>query len=103
MAQVRFAPSHELRSLNKRLAVYIDRVHGMEEKENRLNQAIENAMKTAEREMTKQKGVYERELADSRSRIGEMTKENAKLQLDSKKIGMELDKFKAELEALNHK
>ncbi|XP_062452048.1 lamin-B2 isoform X3 [Rhea pennata] len=90
----RLQEKEELRQLNDRLAVYIDRVRALELENDRLLLKISEKEEVTTREVSGIKSLYESELADARRVLDETAKERARLQI-------EIGKLRAELEELN--
>ncbi|KAJ8374686.1 hypothetical protein SKAU_G00052660 [Synaphobranchus kaupii] len=90
----RLQEKEELRHLNDRLAVYIDRVRSLELENDRLMVKVSEKEEITTREVTGIKALYESELADARRVLDETARERAKLQI-------ELGKANAELEEAN--
>ncbi|NWW96249.1 LMNB2 protein, partial [Rhynochetos jubatus] len=90
----RLQEKEELRQLNDRLAVYIDRVRSLELENDRLLLKISEKEEVTTREVSGIKTLYESELADARRVLDETAKERARLQI-------EIGKLRAELEELN--
>ncbi|XP_064153280.1 lamin-B1-like isoform X1 [Anguilla rostrata] len=89
----RLQEKEELRNLNDRLAVYIDKVRSLESENSVLQLQISEREEVRSRELTGIKSLYETELADARRTLDGIAKERAKLQI-------ELGKIKAEHEQL---
>ncbi|XP_039371889.1 lamin-B2 isoform X2 [Mauremys reevesii] len=90
----RLQEKEELRQLNDRLAVYIDRVRALELENDRLLLKISEKEEVTTREVSGVKTLYESELADARRVLDETARERAKLQI-------EIGKLRAELEEVN--
>ncbi|KAJ1084892.1 hypothetical protein NDU88_005032 [Pleurodeles waltl] len=89
----RLQEKEELRHLNDRLAVYIDRVRSLELENDRLMVKISEKEEVTTREVSGVKALYEGELADARRVLDETARERAKLQI-------ELGKFKSDLDEI---
>ncbi|KAF1463387.1 Lamin-B2, partial [Spheniscus demersus] len=93
----RLQEKEELRQLNDRLAVYIDRVRALELENDRLLLKIsekEEVTSRAEGRFTPGiKSLYESELADARRVLDETAKERARLQIEIGKLRAELEEF----------
>ncbi|XP_019368744.1 PREDICTED: lamin-B2 [Gavialis gangeticus] len=87
----RLQEKEELRQLNDRLAVYIDRVRALELENDRLLLKISEKEEVTTREVSGIKTLYESELADARRVLDETAKERAKLQIEIGKLRAELD------------
>ncbi|XP_030076170.1 lamin-B2 isoform X2 [Microcaecilia unicolor] len=90
----RLQEKEELRHLNDRLAVYIDRVRALELENDRLMVKVSEKEDDHAREVTGIKVLYEAELADARRVLDETARERAKLQI-------ELGKFRVDLDEVN--
>ncbi|KAM9329412.1 lamin-B2 [Gastrophryne carolinensis] len=89
----RLQEKEELRHLNDRLAVYIDRVRSLELENDRLMVKISEKEEVTTREVSVIKDLYEAELADARKVLDETARHRAKLQI-------ELGKYRSDLEEL---
>ncbi|XP_053910978.1 lamin-B1 isoform X1 [Cuculus canorus] len=89
----RLQEKEELRQLNDRLAVYIEKVRSLEAENRGLQEQITEREEVRCREFTGLKAVYEAELADARRALDDTARERAKLQI-------ELGKIRAEYEQL---
>ncbi|KAK3533288.1 hypothetical protein QTP70_014307 [Hemibagrus guttatus] len=87
----RLQEKEELRHLNDRLAVYIDRVRSLELENDRLSLKVSEKEEVTTREVTGIKSLYEAELADARRVLDETARERAKLQIDLGKVNSELE------------
>ncbi|KAB5559099.1 hypothetical protein PHYPO_G00025090 [Pangasianodon hypophthalmus] len=87
----RLQEKEELRHLNDRLAVYIDRVRSLELENDRLSLKVSEKEEVTTREVTGIKSLYEAELADARRVLDETAREKAKLQIDLGKVSSELE------------
>ncbi|XP_028911515.1 lamin-B1 [Ornithorhynchus anatinus] len=87
----RLQEKEELRELNDRLAVYIDRVRSLETENSALQLQASEREEGRGRELSGIKALYETELADARRALDDTARERAKLQI-------ELGKCKAEQE-----
>ncbi|XP_029466646.1 lamin-B2 [Rhinatrema bivittatum] len=90
----RLQEKEELRHLNDRLAVYIERVRALELENDRLLVKVSEKEEVTTREVTGIKTLYEAELADARRVLDETARERAKLQID-------LGKYRADFEEVN--
>ncbi|XP_029025036.1 lamin-B1 [Betta splendens] len=89
----RLQEKQQLRDLNDRLAVYIDKVRSLESENEVLHLQISEKEDVRSREVTGLKALYETELADARRSLDDSSKERAWLQI-------ELGKLKSEHEQL---
>ncbi|XP_048197952.1 lamin-B2 [Perognathus longimembris pacificus] len=87
----RLQEKEELRELNDRLAVYIDRVRALELENDRLLLKISEKEEVTTREVSGIKALYESELADARRVLDETARERARLQIEIGKARAELD------------
>ncbi|XP_060797257.1 lamin-B2 [Neoarius graeffei] len=87
----RLQEKEELRHLNDRLAVYIDRVRSLELENDRLSLKVSEKEEITTREVTGIKSLYEAELADARRVLDETARERAKLQINLGKVSSELE------------
>ncbi|XP_075267455.1 lamin-B1 [Opisthocomus hoazin] len=78
----RLQEKEELRQLNDRLAVYIDKVRSLETENSALQLQVTEREEVRGREVTGLKAVYEAELADVRRALDETARERAKLQIE---------------------
>ncbi|KAM9735274.1 lamin-B1 [Menidia menidia] len=89
----RLQEKQQLRDLNDRLAVYIDKVRSLESENDVLHLQISETEDVRSRELSGLKALYETELADARRSLDDSSKERAWLQI-------ELGKTRAEHEQL---
>ncbi|KAF4083156.1 hypothetical protein AMELA_G00136740, partial [Ameiurus melas] len=87
----RLQEKEDLRHLNDRLAVYIDRVRSLELENDRLSLKVSEKEEVTTREVTGIKSLYEAELADARRVLDETARERAKLQINLGKVSSELE------------
>ncbi|XP_012878044.1 PREDICTED: lamin-B2, partial [Dipodomys ordii] len=87
----RLQEKEELRELNDRLAVYIDRVRALELENDRLLLKISEKEEVTTREVSGIKALYESELADARRVLDETARERARLQIEIGKARAELE------------
>ncbi|KAJ4920383.1 hypothetical protein JOQ06_024531 [Pogonophryne albipinna] len=92
----RLQEKQQLRNLNDRLAVYIDKVRSLESENSVLHLQINETEEVRSREVTGLKALYETELADARRCLDDSSKERAWLQI-------ELGKIRSDHEQLAHK
>lgn len=92
----RLQEKQQLRELNDRLAVYIDKVRNLESENSVLHLQINEREEERTREKTTLKALYETELADARRCLDDSSKQRAWLQI-------ELGKIKNEHEELQQK
>ncbi|XP_065518329.1 lamin-B1 [Lathamus discolor] len=91
--QLRLQQKEELRQLNDRLAVYIDKVRSLETENSSLQLQVTEREEVRGREVASLKAVYETELADARQTLDDTARERARLQI-------ELSKLRADYEQL---
>ncbi|XP_021236705.1 lamin-B1 [Numida meleagris] len=89
----RLQEKEELRQLNDRLAVYIDKVRSQETENSALQRRASEREQVCGREISGLKELFETELADARKTLDDTARERAKLQI-------ELGKLRAEHEQL---
>ncbi|KAM8872922.1 lamin-B1 isoform 1-T1 [Synchiropus picturatus] len=89
----RLQEKHQLRDLNDRLAVYIDKVRSLESENDVLHLQISEREEVRSRELSGLRALYETELADTRRSLDDSSKDRAWLQI-------ELGKIKADHEQL---
>lgn len=92
----RLQEKQQLRDLNDRLAVYIDKVRSLESENSVLHLKISEKEEVRSREVSGLKALYETELADARRCLDDSSKERAWLQI-------ELGKSKSDNEQLQQK
>jgi len=85
----RLQEKQQLRDLNDRLAVYIDKVRSLESENGVLRLQINEKEEVRSREITGLKALYETELADARRSLDDSSKERAWLQIELGKIKSE--------------
>jgi lamin B len=85
----------ELANLNDRLACYIDRVRHLELENNRLTREVTSSQETITREVTSVKSMYEAELTEARKLLDELSREKAKLEIDTRRIFEEKEEIKS--------
>ncbi|CAJ1070994.1 lamin-B1 [Xyrichtys novacula] len=85
----RLQEKQQLRDLNDRLAVYIDKVRSLESENDILQLKISEKEDVRSRELTGLKALYETELADARRSLDDSSKERAWLQIELGKIRAE--------------
>ncbi|KAM6033936.1 lamin-B1 isoform 1-T1 [Chlamydotis macqueenii] len=85
----RLQEKEELRQLNDRLAVYIDKVRSLETENSALQLQVTEREEVRGREVSGLKAVYEAELADARRALDDTARERAKLQIELGKIRAE--------------
>ncbi|XP_075467765.1 lamin-B2 [Ascaphus truei] len=89
----RLQEKEELRHLNDRLAVYIDRVRSLELENDRLMVKISEKEEVTTREVSGVKNLYESELADARRVLDETARDRARLQIELGKYRSDLDEL----------
>ncbi|XP_053329759.1 lamin-B1 [Spea bombifrons] len=82
----RLQEKEDLRHLNDRLAVYIDKVRSLESENSVLQLQVTEREEVRSREVTGLKELYETELADARRSLDDTARERAKLQIDLGKL-----------------
>ncbi|KAK2888678.1 lamin-B1 [Channa argus] len=82
----RLQEKQQLRDLNDRLAVYIDKVRSLESENHVLHLQISEKEEVRSREVTGLKALYETELADARRCLDDSSKERAWLQIELGKL-----------------
>uniref|UniRef100_A0A8D3E9L4 Lamin B1 n=1 Tax=Scophthalmus maximus TaxID=52904 RepID=A0A8D3E9L4_SCOMX len=95
----RLQEKHQLRDLNDRLAVYIDKVRSLESENEVLHLQISEKEEVRSREVGGLKALYETELADARRSLDDSSKERAWLQIELGKIRSEHDYNKRDQDA----
>ncbi|XP_041666695.1 lamin-B1 [Cheilinus undulatus] len=85
----RLQEKQQLRDLNDRLAVYIDKVRSLESENDILQLQISEKEDVWTREVSGLKALYETELADARRSLDDSSKERAWLQIELGKIRTE--------------
>ncbi|XP_069749098.1 lamin-B1 [Narcine bancroftii] len=78
----RLQEKEELRHLNDRLAVYIDKVRWLETENSGLQLQLAEREEVTSRELSGLRTVYESELADARKSLDDTAKERARLQIE---------------------
>ncbi|XP_003216453.3 lamin-B1 [Anolis carolinensis] len=89
----RLQEKEELRELNDRLAVYIDKVRSLELENSALHLQVTEREEVRGRELTGLKTLYEAELADARRALDDTARERAKLQIELGKVRAEHDQL----------
>ncbi|XP_027738777.1 lamin-B1 [Empidonax traillii] len=89
----RLREKEELRQLNDRLAVYIDKVRSLETENSALQLQVTQREEVRGREVTGLKAIYEAELADARRALDDTARERAKLQIELGKIRTDYQKL----------
>lgn len=87
----RLQEKEDLRELNDRLAVYIDKVRSLEIENSALHLQVTEREEVRGRELSGLKALYETELADARRTLDDTARERAKLQIELGKISAEHD------------
>lgn len=90
----RLQEKQDLQNLNDRLANYIDRVRHLEAENSRLTREVHTCQETTTREVTSVKAMYENELSDARKLLDELSREKAKLELDTRRLFVENEELK---------
>lgn len=78
----RMQEKEELRHLNDRLAIYIDKVRSLESENSGLRLQVTEREEVRTRELTGLRQLYETELADARRALDDTAKERAQLQIE---------------------
>ncbi|XP_073532777.1 lamin-B1 [Phyllobates terribilis] len=89
----RLQEKEELRQLNDRLAVYIDKVRSLESENSVLQLQVTEREEVRSREVTGLKDLYETELADARRSLDDTARERAKLQIELGKLRGDYDQL----------
>ncbi|KAM4808208.1 lamin-B1 [Rhinophrynus dorsalis] len=89
----RLQEKEELRALNDRLAVYIDKVRSLESENSVLQLQVTEREEVRSREVTGLKELYETELADARRSLDDTARERARLQIELGKLRSEHDQL----------
>ncbi|XP_059500645.1 lamin-B1 isoform X2 [Stegostoma tigrinum] len=87
----RLQEKEELKNLNDRLAVYIEKVRSLESENSILQLQITEREEVTSRELTGIRNLYENELADARQSLDETAKERARLQIELGKLRGDYD------------
>ncbi|XP_072925839.1 lamin-B1 isoform X1 [Hemitrygon akajei] len=82
----RLQEKEDLRNLNDRLAVYIDKVRSLETENSALQLQISEKEEVTTRELSGLRSLYENELADARKSLDETAKDRAQLQIELGKL-----------------
>ncbi|XP_040200595.1 lamin-B1 [Rana temporaria] len=82
----RLQEKEDLRELNDRLAVYIDKVRSLESENSVLQLQVTEREEVRSREVSGIKDLYETELADARRTLDDTARERAKLQIEVGKL-----------------
>lgn len=94
----RLQEKQDLRNLNDRLAFYIDKMRHLESENSRLSREMQTSQETVTREITNMKSVYDLELSDTRKLLDEVSRERAKLEIDTKRLWDDNEDLKNKLE-----
>ncbi|CAJ0930731.1 unnamed protein product [Ranitomeya imitator] len=89
----RLQEKEELRQLNDRLAVYIDKVRSLESENSVLQLQVTEREEVRSREVTGLKDLYETELADARRSLDDTARERARLQIELGKLRGDYDQL----------
>ncbi|KAM5193110.1 lamin-B1 [Mantella aurantiaca] len=89
----RLQEKEELRHLNDRLAVYIDKVRSLESENSVLQLQVTEREEVRSREITGIKELYDNELADARRSLDDTAHERAKLQIELGKLRGDYDQL----------
>ncbi|KAK9408833.1 lamin-B2 [Crotalus adamanteus] len=90
----RLQEKEELRRLNDRLALYIERVRALELENDRLLLRVSEKEEVVTREVTGLKALYEAELGDTRRALDETARERARLQIEAGKLRAEFEELR---------
>ncbi|KAM3655056.1 lamin-B1 [Ammospiza maritima maritima] len=82
----RLREKEELRQLNDRLAVYIDKVRSLETENSALQRQMIQREEVRGLEVTELKAIYESELADARRTLDDTARDRARLQIELGKL-----------------
>lgn len=82
----RLQEKEDLRELNDRLAVYIDKVRSLESENSVLQLQVTEREEVRSREVSGIKELYENELADARRTLDDTARDRAKLQIELGKL-----------------
>lgn len=85
----RLQEKEELRQLNDRLAIYIDKVRSLETENSALQRRVSEREQVCGREISGLKELFETELADARKTLDDTARERAKLQIELGKLRAE--------------
>uniref|UniRef100_A0A8C3KT90 Lamin B1 n=1 Tax=Chrysolophus pictus TaxID=9089 RepID=A0A8C3KT90_CHRPC len=85
----RLQEKEELRQLNDRLAIYIDKVRSLETENSALQRRVSEREQVCGREISALKELFETELADARKTLDDTARERAKLQIELGKLRAE--------------
>ncbi|XP_042309658.1 lamin-B1 [Sceloporus undulatus] len=91
----RLQEKEELRELNDRLAVYIDKVRSLELENSALHLQVSEREEVRGRELSGLKALYEAELADARRALDDTARERARLQIEIGKVRAEHEQLLA--------
>ncbi|XP_018420561.1 PREDICTED: lamin-B1 [Nanorana parkeri] len=91
----RLQEKEDLRHLNDRLAVYIDKVRSLESENSVLQLQVTEREEVRSREVTGIKALYDNELADARRILDETAHERAKLQIELGKLRGDYDQLQS--------
>lgn len=91
----RLQEKEELKHLNDRLAVYIDKVRSLESENSVLQLQVTEREEVRSRELSGIKELYDNELADARRILDETAHERAKLQIELGKLRGDYDQLQS--------
>lgn len=91
----RLQEKEDLRELNDRLAVYIDKVRSLESENSVLQLQVTEREEVRSREVSGIKELYEAELADARRSLDDTARERAKLQIELGKLRGDYDQLQS--------
>jgi len=95
----RLQEKSELQNLNNRLASYIDRVRHLENENNKLMLRVQTTEESRSLEISSVKDMYAKELDNLRAVADELSRDKAKLEIDTKRLFEENDLLKQRLVA----
>lgn len=88
----RLQEKEELRQLNDRLAIYIDKVRSLEAENSALQRRVFEREQVRSRESSGLRELFETELADARRMLDDTARERAKLQIELGRLRAEHEK-----------
>ncbi|CAH1390198.1 unnamed protein product [Nezara viridula] len=91
----------ELSNLNDRLACYIEKVRSLEIENNQLIKNIKLYDDNTAAQLSSVRSLYDKELMETRVLIDEISKEKAKVEMDARRLFIENEELKSELDKKN--